>query len=99
MSTLNVYIQVKSAGITDSRENCWKFFIERVRKHLKVVLCFSPVGPLFRNRSRKFPAIMSSTHIDWFQEWPQEALESVSYKFLNQLEMLPVKENNNIYVI
>ena len=28
--------EVKGAGIEDSRENCWKFFIDKVRKTLKV---------------------------------------------------------------
>jgi dynein heavy chain len=28
--------EVKASGIYDSKENCWKFFIERVRKTLKV---------------------------------------------------------------
>ena len=28
--------EVKSAGMQDTRENCWTFFIERVRKQLKV---------------------------------------------------------------
>lgn len=28
--------QVKSLGLTDTREACWKFFIEKVRRHLKV---------------------------------------------------------------
>ena len=32
--------EVKNAGISDTRENCWKFFIDKVRKLLKVVLCF-----------------------------------------------------------
>lgn len=48
------------------------------------------MGPIFRNRVRKFPAIINNTYIDWFQEWPQEALESVSLKFLNKLDILPV---------
>ena len=30
--------EVKGAGLQDTRENCWKFFIERVRRQLKV--CF-----------------------------------------------------------
>lgn len=29
--------EVKDAGIQDTRENCWIFFIEKVRKQLKVV--------------------------------------------------------------
>ncbi|XP_071673758.1 dynein axonemal heavy chain 9-like isoform X5 [Patagioenas fasciata] len=78
--------EVKGRGLVDSRETCWKFFIERVRRQLKVVLCFSPVGSKLRVRSRRFPAIISCTAIDWFQEWPQEALESVSLRFLQETE-------------
>ncbi|XP_072155544.1 dynein beta chain, ciliary isoform X1 [Bemisia tabaci] len=81
--------EVKGAGLLDSRENCWKFFIDRVRRQLKVVLCFSPVGSTLRIRSRKFPALVNSTCINWFHEWPQEALMSVSKKFLMELEVLP----------
>lgn len=58
--------EVKGAGIPDTRENCWKFFIDRVRKQLKVVLCFSPVGSTLRVRGRKFPAIINCTCIDWY---------------------------------
>jgi len=32
--------EVKAQGIYDSKENCWKFFIERVRRMLKVLLCY-----------------------------------------------------------
>ncbi|XP_005399408.1 PREDICTED: dynein heavy chain 9, axonemal isoform X2 [Chinchilla lanigera] len=78
----NVRNEVKSQGLVDNRENCWKFFTDRVRRHLKVTLCFSPVGNKLRVRSRKFPAILNCTAIDWFHEWPQQALESVSLRFL-----------------
>ncbi|XP_065078949.1 dynein beta chain, ciliary [Ochlerotatus camptorhynchus] len=81
--------EVKGAGLVDTRENCWKFFIDRVRRQLKVVLCFSPVGITLRVRSRKFPAIITCTQINWFHEWPQEALMSVSLRFLQELTILP----------
>ena len=83
-------LQVKSAGMFDSKENCWKFFIDRVRRQLKIVLCFSPVGSTLRIRSRKFPALINCTSIDWFHSWPEEALVSVSRRFLAELEVLPV---------
>lgn len=83
--------EVKSAGMLDTRENCWKFFVDRVRRQLKIVLCFSPVGSTLRVRSRKFPAIINCTQINWFHEWPQEALVSVSLRFLQELEVLPVR--------
>ena len=40
--------EAKAAGVVDTRENVWQFFIDRVRKQLKVVLCFSPVGSTLR---------------------------------------------------
>nr|CAH8868664.1 unnamed protein product [Trichobilharzia regenti] len=58
--------EVKSQGIQDTRENCWSYFIDKVRRLLKVVLCFSPVGSTLRVRARKFPAIVNCTSIDWF---------------------------------
>jgi len=62
---------------------------------LQVVLCFSPVGSTLRVRARKFPAIVNCTSIDWFHEWPEEALNSVSYRFLTEgeSELLTVREN------
>ena len=37
-----------------------------------VVLCFSPVGDLFRIRAmhRRFPVLINCTSIDWFHAWP-----------------------------
>ncbi|XP_059524579.1 dynein axonemal heavy chain 9 [Myotis daubentonii] len=84
----NVRNEVKSQGLVDNRENCWKFFIDRVRRQLKVTLCFSPVGNKLRVRSRRFPAIVNCTAIDWFHEWPQQALESVSLRFLQNTESI-----------
>jgi dynein heavy chain len=81
--------EVKSTGLQDTRENCWKFFIDRVRRLLKTVLCFSPVGSTLRIRARKFPAIVNCTSIDWFHEWPREALESVSKRFVAEIDVLP----------
>ncbi|RZF49077.1 hypothetical protein LSTR_LSTR008363 [Laodelphax striatellus] len=88
--------EVKGAGLLDTRENCWKFFIDRVRRQLKVVLCFSPVGSTLRVRARKFPALVNSTSINWFHEWPQEALISVSKKFLQELTVLPPSYHDSV---
>ena len=79
--------EVKTVGLQDTRENCWKFFIDRVRKVLKVVLCFSPVGNTLRKRSRQFPAITNCTSIIWFHEWPEEALLSVAERFVKEIEV------------
>ena len=69
---------VKSEGIPDTAANCWKFFIDRVKKNLHMSLCFSPVGEAFRDRAKKFPALINNTVIDWFHPWPEDALRRVS---------------------
>lgn len=46
--------KVKAEGKVDSnsRENCWNYFIDKVKKNLHMSLCFSPVGESLRRRSR-----------------------------------------------
>jgi dynein heavy chain len=82
----NIRPAVKGEGIIDSKENCWKYFIDRVKANLHMALCFSP-GDSLRNRAKKFPALVNSTVIDWFHPWPEEALLSVASKFLAEVEM------------
>ncbi|KAH7825191.1 dynein haevy chain 4, outer dynein arm beta [Monocercomonoides exilis] len=77
----------KASGIPPTRDNCLNFFTQRVRANLHLILCFSPVGDAFRQRARKFPAIVSCTSIDWFHPWPQEALLSVGKRFLADVEL------------
>ena len=65
----------------------YSFFVQRCKKMLHIVLCFSPIGDAFRTRLRMFPSLVNCTTIDWFSEWPQDALLSVAQKFLHPLEM------------
>ena len=54
---------------------------------MHVCLCFSPVGPTFRFRARQFPGLINCTSIDWFFEWPEDALLAVASRFLNEMDM------------
>ncbi|KAL6747291.1 flagellar outer dynein arm heavy chain beta [Haematococcus lacustris] len=74
--------ECKASGVLDTMENLWEFFINKVRKYLHIVLCFSPVGDKFRIRARQFPALVNCTMFDWFHGWPSEALVSVAQRFL-----------------
>ncbi|XP_066246402.1 dynein axonemal heavy chain 3 [Euwallacea similis] len=60
----------------------YNFFIERVRQNLHVALCFSPIGAAFRIRCRMFPSLINCCTIDWFQNWPVDALERVAHMSL-----------------
>ncbi len=65
----------------------YNFFIERVQENLHVVLAMSPIGDTFRNRLRMFPSLINCCTIDWFQAWPEDALEMVANKFLEEVEL------------
>ncbi|TPX59932.1 hypothetical protein PhCBS80983_g02164 [Powellomyces hirtus] len=64
-------------------------FIARCKENLHIVLCMSPIGDAFRNRLRMFPSLVNCCTIDWFQAWPEDALEIVAMKFLEDVELAP----------
>merc|ERR1719261_1131866 len=90
----NVRGGCKSAGLQDTPENLWNFFIARIRKNLHMSICFSPVGDGMRNRAKKFPALITCTVIDWFQPWPADALQSVAAKFLAPMEIFGEEDSS-----
>uniref|UniRef100_A0A670HTG1 Dynein axonemal heavy chain 7 n=1 Tax=Podarcis muralis TaxID=64176 RepID=A0A670HTG1_PODMU len=65
----------------------FNMFIDRCRDQLHVVLAMSPIGDAFRNRLRKFPALVNCCTIDWFQSWPSDALQAVATRSLEDIEM------------
>jgi dynein heavy chain len=79
--------EAKSLGIPDMPDDQWNFFLDKVTKNLHICLCFSPVSEKFRIRARKFPALINSTKIDWFHEWPEDALIGVANRFLATIDL------------
>ena len=55
-----------------------EFFKKKCKENLHLCLCFSPIGEKFRKRIRTFPSFINCTTINWFLEWPREALTSVA---------------------
>ena len=81
--------RAKKAGVDENAPSAekFKFFVNECRRNLHTVLCFSPVGDAFRTRLRKFPSLVNCCTIDWFSEWPVDALKSVATQFLSDVQM------------
>jgi len=75
------------AGCNDIRTEIYKYFVDQSRKHLHVVICMSPVGESFRSRIRMYPALVNCTTLDWFSEWPHDALQEVALHFIKDLSL------------
>ncbi|TPX35722.1 hypothetical protein SmJEL517_g02025 [Synchytrium microbalum] len=65
----------------------YNYFVGRVRNNLHIILCMSPIGDAFRSRLRQFSALVNCCTIDWFQSWPDEALQAVARQFLADVDL------------
>ena len=91
-----VRAEAKGCGVEDTPDELFKFLLDKVRKNLHLSLCFSPVGDAFRIRARMFPGIINCTSMDWFHEWPSDALIDVANRFLADIEFPEDEMRTNI---
>nr|KAG5711095.1 hypothetical protein BaRGS_004739 [Batillaria attramentaria] len=79
---------VAELGQQPTKTNLFSAYTKIVRNNLHTVITMSPLGEIFRARLRQFPALVNCCTIDWFSEWPPEALQSVANRYLNELPEL-----------
>ncbi|XP_016404673.1 dynein heavy chain 12, axonemal [Sinocyclocheilus rhinocerous] len=87
MEAVRPIAQAGNKNVEFSPLALFAYFVTRCRENLHIVVAFSPIGDAFRNRLRQFPSLINCCTIDWFQPWPEEALERVANKFLETLEL------------
>lgn len=74
-------------GLPVTKMAMYAYFVKRVRTYLHLVICMSPIGDAFRQRLRMFPSLVNCCTIDWFREWPTEALTSVANSFYTEVPL------------
>lgn len=65
----------------------FQHFINRTKQKLHIILCFSPIGSGFRTWTRMFPSIVNCCTINWFESWPDDALEMVAEQYIETLNV------------
>ena len=81
----NMRPAVKRAGLPDTRDNCWDMFINRCATTCTSSSASRPSAT--RSRSARAASRARQLRvIDWFQPWPEEALTSVSKRFLGEVD-------------
>lgn len=63
------------------------FFVGRCKAKLHTVLCFSPIGSSFRTRLRLYPSLVNCCTIDWYDSWPEDALEMVAHHYMSKVNV------------
>ncbi|KAL6620932.1 hypothetical protein LY90DRAFT_662178 [Neocallimastix californiae] len=76
-----------------NQNTLYNIFVSRCKENLHINLCMSPIGDAFRNRLRMFPSLVNCCTIDWFQTWPEDALDMVANKFLEDIDFGDDKES------
>ena len=88
----NIFNQEELSGLRDDMKSAYKlagqtnenptvmndWFFNRVKDHMHLSVCMSPVGEKFKDYTRNYPALINNTTIDWFMKWPEEALFEVA---------------------
>jgi len=80
-------IDCQRKNIPATKLNAHAQFLGRVKTHLHVVLCMSPMASAFRTRLRMYPALVNCTTIDWFSDWSSEGLNLVATTALTEEEL------------
>jgi dynein heavy chain, axonemal len=64
-------------GLQPNKMNIFSTYISRVKKNIHIIICMSPMSDSFATRLRMFPSLITCCTLDWFCEWPEEALLGV----------------------
>ncbi|XP_042781926.1 dynein axonemal heavy chain 14 isoform X4 [Panthera leo] len=81
------------SGSVDDRQSLLALFQKRIHKNLHVFVTVSPTGPSFRQQCRLRPSVVTACTVDWYGEWPADALLAVADSFLREKVDLGSREH------
>ncbi|KAJ7341025.1 hypothetical protein JRQ81_004681 [Phrynocephalus forsythii] len=76
----------------------YSFFLQRVHCNLHIVFTISPAGIIFRQCCRTYPAIVNCCTVDWYENWPEEALCHVAESYFGNNDLFGNENFKNVFV-
>lgn len=64
-------------GLQPNKMNIFTQYLLRIKNNIHIIIAMSPLGEAFSTRLRMFPSLVNCCTLDWFTEWPEEALIAV----------------------
>lgn len=95
----NLYTKEEKENITASMKDTskgslekateakYQLFVNNIQKNFHILICLSPSGDGLRTKFRLFPSLVTCCTIDWFTDWPEEALVSLAVNEIERLEL------------
>uniref|UniRef100_A0A7S0EN91 Uncharacterized protein n=1 Tax=Hanusia phi TaxID=3032 RepID=A0A7S0EN91_9CRYP len=84
-------------GLPQTKAAMYAFFLSRVQENLHCVICMSPGTDTFRSRLRMYPSLLNCCSIDWFSEWPAEALTNVARSQLASIQFESEQQRASVF--
>nr|XP_018914608.1 PREDICTED: dynein heavy chain 7, axonemal-like [Bemisia tabaci] len=74
----------------------YNFFLQTVREQLHIMIALNPTDKRFRQRLRKYPALVNCCAINWFHIWANDSLSAIGQKLISSADL--IKEERDICV-
>ncbi len=78
-------------------QTLWEAFIKKTLEKCRVFLCMNPLNQNFTKIIRNFPAL-TNTAMDWYEQWPEDALFYLAKREISKDETLKDKANDLSYI-
>lgn len=79
--------ECNAKGIPITRMNMFRQYVLWVKMNIHLIIAMSPLGDIFRTWLRMFPSLVNCCTLDWFTEWPEEALVEVAKGYLSENDL------------
>ena len=65
----------------------FNYFLDQCKQRMHFIINVSPLGKTLRDYLRKYPTLIDHCTVNWFDCWPQKALEQIATQYMKDVSM------------